>query len=336
MNHYHNIIEQMNQGPLYLFTIVSGADTGQKMTWQKDSMWMENSRLKTFWETVAAQQDLSKCPYRFLAGDRILLVERLIQEPELVICGAGHVSLELAAMAEYLEYPYIVLDDRQEFANKERFPGAKETICCSFTEALRNRSYSSNAYYVIVTRGHIHDLDCLDLILQKPYGYVGMIGSRAKVKKAMDELTLRGYSQEILDQVHAPIGLPIGGQTPKEIAISIIGQIIQQKYGEKPSSYVGGDIKELLGQEREMVLAAIVDKRGSAPRGIGSRMLVDQNGIIAGTIGGGKIEYEAEQFAKQLVQGDQSVVKSYRLNNDTAASLGMWCGGEVDVLFEVL
>lgn len=336
MNHYHKIMKQMNQGSLYLLTIISGEHTGTKMTLQRDQIWCEDSALEAFWKIATGQLDCSAVPYQFSVNDTTVFAERLIQEPELVICGAGHVSLELAAMADYLEYPYTIIDDREEFSNQERFPNAKECICSSFEAALTTRDFSGNTYFVIVTRGHMHDLECLDMILRKPYGYVGMIGSRAKVKKAMAELTARGYQKEVLDQVHSPIGLPIGGQTPKEIAISIIGEIIQQKYQEKPSSYLEHDVRQLLAQNRSMVLARIIDKRGSAPRGIGSRMIVDQNGILAGTIGGGKIEYEAEQYARQLAAGGSSEVKPYRLNNDTAAALGMWCGGEVDVLFEVL
>ena len=336
MSVYHSIIGQMDQGALLLLTIVSGPETGQKMTRQTEHCWYEDPALRAFWQEALGELQTDRIPYRFTVAGKDIFAERLIQEPELVICGGGHVSLELAAMAEYLEYPFVVIDDRQEFCSPERFPGAKECICMPFEEALTNRSYSGNAYYVIVTRGHMHDLDSLDLILQKPYGYVGMIGSRAKVKKAMDELRSRGYRQEVLDQVHSPIGLSIGAQTPKELAISIIGEIIGHKYQELPSSYLESDVREALGGDSPLVLARIIDKRGSAPRGIGSRMVVDRNGIVAGTVGGGRVEFEAELLAKELAVQGQSTVKTYRLNNDTAAALGMWCGGEVDILFEVI
>lgn len=340
MNYYHTMIRQMDRGALYLLTMISGPEAGQKMIWQNGQCRCEDHRLESFWKEAGEQLQLTAVPCRFTVGDREVFAERLVEEPELVICGGGHVSLELAALAEYLEYPYTVIDDREEFAARERFPGARECICMPFADALINRSYSANAYYIIVTRGHQHDLECLDLILQKAYGYVGMIGSRAKVRKAMDELLGRGYSQEVLDQVHAPIGLPIGGQTPKEIAISIISEIIRHKHQEAPSSYLECEVKAALERSRPMVLARIIDKRGSAPRGIGSWMIVDTDGIAAGTVGGGTIEYEAVRWAAELITGTAaetvSPVKTYRLNNDTAASLGMWCGGEVDILFELI
>lgn len=340
MNFYHTIIRQMNQGALYLLTIITGPEAGQKMTWQNGRHCYEEPQLESFWKEAQKQLELTAVPYRFTVEGREIFAERLVEEPELVICGGGHVSLELAALADYLEYSYTVIDDRPEFAGRDRFPRARECICMPFAEALINCSYSANAYYIIVTRGHLHDLECLDLILQKSYGYVGMIGSRAKVRKAMDELLGRGHSQEVLDQVHAPIGLPIGGQSPKEIAVSIIGEIIQHKHQEAPSSYLDYDLRAALERDPPMVLARIIDKRGSAPRGIGSWMLVDADGIAAGTVGGGTIEYEAAKWAAVLLRGAGSeegpAVRTYRLNHDTAASLGMWCGGEVDVFFERL
>lgn len=334
MKEYKEIAELLEQGPLYLVTVINGPWTGEKMVLQNGRRHTWNHKLEPFWDRAEAAFQADACPCTFQVDDVRLFAERLVQEPELVICGGGHVSIELSALADYMEYPYTVIDDRPEFANRERFPGAKECICKPFDQAFREHSFPGNVYYIIVTRGHAHDLQCLESVLSRTYGYAGMIGSRGKVKKTMDLLISKGYSKEQLDQVHAPIGIRIGGQTPKEIAVSILAQLIQVKNSEQPSSYVDDGMKALMKSDRSLVLARIIEKKGSAPRGVGSRMLVDQDGIAGGTIGGGKIEFEAEKRAKQLARDGGSVIESYRLDTETAGSLGMWCGGEVTVFFE--
>lgn len=337
MNAYQEITRRLEKGPIYLFTVVSGASLGEKVILQDGEFISLNSGMDQFWSAAVMLADLTSCPYQYEAFGEQIFVERMVQEPELVICGGGHISQELAFMADYLEYPYTVLDDREEFANRQRFPKAKECICRSFKETLEQRVFSPNAYYVIVTRGHAADLECLELILKRPYGYVGMIGSRGKVKKTMDTLKEKGFTQEQLEDVHAPIGLPIGGETPREIAISIIAQLIQKKNADHPASYIENGMKEVLEQEssRPRMLLRIIGKRGSAPRGIGSRMIVLPDGNLCGTIGGGMIEYKAvEDAADMLARGAEEEVRTYRLNTETAGALGMWCGGEVDILFE--
>ena len=334
MKEYKEIVSLLEKGPLYLITVIDGPHIGEKLVLQGREQYSWNPELDSFWQSVQAAFRREDCPCRFQAEGTLLFAERLVQEPELVICGGGHVSLELSTLADYMEYPYTVIDDREEFANRERFPNAKECICQSFDQAFKEHTFPGNVYYIIVTRGHAHDLQCLEAVLNRSYGYVGMIGSRGKVKKTMDLLTEKGYPAGQLSEVHAPIGIRIGGQTPKEIAVSILAQLIEVKNSEQPSSYVDDGMKELLQSDRDMVLARIIEKKGSAPRGVGSRMLVDRDGIAGGTIGGGKIEFEAEKRAKQLAIDGGSMIESYRLDTESAGSLGMWCGGEVTVFFE--
>lgn len=334
MREYKEIVELLEKGPLYLVTVIEGPEAGEKMVLQGKKRYSWKPELEEFWGKVETKLHPEECPCRFWVDGTSLFAERLVQEPELVICGGGHVSLELSVLADYMEYPYTVIDDREEFANRERFPNARECICRPFDQAFRDYSFPGNVYYIIVTRGHAHDLQCLEAVLNRSYGYVGMIGSRGKVKKTMDLLSEKGYSGEQLSGVHAPIGIRIGGQTPKEIAVSILAQLVEVKNSEQPSSYVDDGMKELLISGRDLVLARIIEKKGSAPRGVGSRMLVDRDGIAGGTIGGGKIEYEAEKRAKQLALDGGSMIESYRLDTETAGSLGMWCGGEVTVFFE--
>lgn len=322
---YEQLLSRLKTGPVWTATVLEGAAAGEKRFWQEE-------------ELPDQIRGMEKSGKVCLDGET-LFVERLSHSPQLVICGGGHISLELALLADYLEYTYTVLDDREEFCNPERFPHASACICRPYAEALTELDFQSpNVYYIIVTRGHLADLECLEAILNRPSGYIGMIGSRGKVAKAMDLMRSKGYSQEQLDQVYAPIGLHIGGQTPKEIAVSIAAQLIQVTNQEWPSGYMELEMIHQLEQVDAGVMATIIDKEGSAPRGCGSRMLVGRDGIICGTIGGGLVEYEAAKKALELIKNaDQNIVlEIYQVNNKSAASLGMWCGGQVEVLFEYL
>ena len=132
----------------------------------------------------------------------------------LIICGGGHVSLALAHMASILDFDITVIDDRPEFANQERFPMVSQVLCMGFEEALDQLGSRADDYYVIVTRGHAFDRDCLAHVLRGKYAYAGMIGSKGKVAAVMKSLLAEGFPQEQLDGVHSPIGIKLGGQSP--------------------------------------------------------------------------------------------------------------------------
>lgn len=320
---YQQLIAQLKTGPVWMATVLDGAAAGEKRFWRPEA-------------GEARPQTGKVC-----MDGAMMYVELLSENPGLVICGGGHISLELAALADYLEYSYMVLDDRPEFCNYDRFPRAAACLCKPFAAALTGlKPQTACPYYIIVTRGHQADMECLELILNRPFGYVGMIGSRAKVTRVMNTLQQKGYDRQLLKQVHAPIGLDIGGQTPKEIAVSIIAQLIQKRNQEQPSGCLEAELADRLKQGYGEVLVTIIDKQGSAPRGTGSRMLVGKDGILCGTVGGGMVEYDAvkkalEMAARPMCGGPVEVV-SYQVNNESAAALGMWCGGQVEVMFERL
>lgn len=246
-------------------------------------------------------------------------------QPKLVILGCGHVSQYLARMASILELYTIVIDNRKEFANRDYFPTANEIHCVEYNEMDSILPNEDNTCYVIVTRGHKDDRLCLEKTIHRPHMYLGMIGSKGKVKKTFDALIENGYSKEELVNVHAPIGLDIKAQTPAEISVSILAQLIEIKNAKFSSSIT----KELLESNKHGTLCIIIDKKGSAPRGIGSMMLVHKDGIID-TIGGGKVEYQAILDAKAC---DHVMIKEYDLSNAESATLGMICGGHNTVLF---
>ena len=245
----------------------------------------------------------------------------------LILCGGGHVSLELAHIAARLEFELIVIDDREEFANQERFPMASQVLCMPFLEALDQLGSREDDFYAILTRGHAFDKECLEHILRGKYAYVDMIGSRTKVAAVYKALEEEGFSRETLDGVHAPIGLKIGGQTPAEIAVSIVAQLVDQRAKRGPDA--------VKPPEGPGMLCTIVEKHGSAPRGVGTWMLVRPDGTCAGTIGGGQVEYQAKLHAQELwASGSQGETVEYDLSH-AAAELGMVCGGRVKVEFKL-
>ena len=238
----------------------------------------------------------------------------------LILCGGGHVSLEVAYMASHLEFEVVIIDDRTEFANPERFPMAAQVLCKPFLEALDELGSRSDDYYVILTRGHAFDGDCLAKVLQGDYAYVGMIGSKIKVAAVMKRMKELGFHANVLAGVHSPVGLQIGAQTPAEIAVSILGEVIQERARKGPGTPPPPSEKG--------VLCTITRKSGSAPRGEGTWMLVHPDGTCVGTIGGGAVEYRAKLDALEMMNsGVERDHKLYDLSH-AAAELGMVCGGK--------
>ncbi|MEA3232647.1 MAG: XdhC/CoxI family protein [Thermodesulfobacteriota bacterium] len=164
----------------------------------------------------------------FESGDgTTLFIEPIQPDDVLYLFGAGHISRPVAILAEMVGFTVVVIDDRDEFANRKRFPKAKKIIVTPFVTAFDKIHINSSSYVVIVTRGHVHDRDILRQALNHPGGYIGMIGSRRKRKIIYQSLMDNGISADQLDQVHSPIGLSIGAQTPEEIAVSIVAELIQ-------------------------------------------------------------------------------------------------------------
>lgn len=163
-----------------------------------------------------------------VGGDRVtFFLEPVSPEPEVLILGGGHVGQQVAALAAQVGYRITVVDDRPDFANKQLFPAADRVICAPFTTALQELKINPSTFVVIVTRGHRYDYECLRAVIQAPAAYIGMIGSRRRVQGVRERLLAEGVNQEALARVHAPIGLDIGAETPAEIAISILAEIIR-------------------------------------------------------------------------------------------------------------
>ena len=295
--------------------------------------------------------------------------ERVSRTPRLIICGGGHVSKPIIRLGKMLGFAVTVIEDRPKFADNARAAGADMVVCQPFASALSQIRGDSDSWFIIVTRGHRYDTECLDAILQKKYAYVGMMGSRRRSAIVKEQLVEKGVSRERLEEVHTPIGLKIGAETPEEIAVSVMAEIIQVKnakavqvrtdrdkacdertghiraggYSEEMLACIFGeqaDEKKASGQEeapeRKKVLATIISRRGSAPRGVGTKMLVLEDGSTVDTIGGGCVESEIirKSLLMMRMETPDFQICTVDMTADEAEDEGMVCGGVVEVMLE--
>ncbi|MEK6265323.1 MAG: XdhC family protein [Clostridium sp.] len=275
------------------------------------------------------------------------LIEPYFPEPRLIILGGGHIAKPLADFASKAGFSVTVIDDRPSFANKIRFPTAKKVICESFDHCFDLINLNKSAYVVIVTRGHRHDMDCLRQVLNHNAAYVGMIGSKRRVKGVMEQMISEGYPKDELNKVNAPIGLDIGAVTPEEIAFSIMAEVISYRRL--------GDIKNVITkhtktnwpefdndvlldlckeEDSPKAIITIISTKGSVPRNAGAKMLVWPFGKILGSIGGGCSEGEVINTARDLLRSGGYKLQTIDMTGSVAEDEGMVCGGTMDVIIE--
>ena len=164
-------------------------------------------------------------------GQMDVFLEPIVPLETLYLFGAGHISQSTAAMGKMLGFGVVVIDPRPEYNNSDRFPDADSLIVEGYDSAFSKLNVDEDSYIVIYTTGHVLDEQCLRFAVGTKAKYIGMIGSRKKVKEVKEHLLQEGISQQQLDRVYAPIGIEIGAETPGEIAISILAEIIRVKRG---------------------------------------------------------------------------------------------------------
>ncbi len=271
-----------------------------------------------------------------------IFCETLGNEKKLIICGGGHVSVPVVKIAKMIGFYVTVIDDRVQYADNIRRTEADEVLCDDFRNALNQIRGDKDTYFVIVTRGHRYDQVCLEAILTKENAYIGMIGSKVRIKQVKDAMQEKGFSQDLLNKLYSPIGLNIGAETPEEIAVSIMAEIIQVKNGSKRSGgYPKEIMKAILNKETKSLpkmLATIISRKGSAPRNVGTKMLIFKDGTTIGTIGGGCVEADICNKARyQLMSGDLTPkVYHVDMTGRDAEEEGMVCGGVVQILLEIV
>ena len=160
-----------------------------------------------------------------------VMLEVVEARPVLLVVGAGHIGQAVTRLGEQVGFSVAVVDDRPEFANRDRLPEADRILCGDVTESLRGFAIDSSTYVVLVSRGHRQDELALREVATRGAAYVGMIGSRRRVATVLQHLAEEGLPRKALERVRTPIGLDIGAETPEEIAVSIIAEIIQARRG---------------------------------------------------------------------------------------------------------
>jgi xanthine dehydrogenase accessory factor len=176
---------------------------------------------------IGPLRSLDERPRPYLAEGVSYLPQ--LQRCRLLIVGGGHVGLKVAELAHEVDFDVWIVDDRQEYCNPTRFPQAQRLICGPIDDVLPRFDMTSDTYCVIVTRGHHHDETALFHLAATPAGYVGMIGSKRKIRLILDDLRREGIAESALERVHAPIGLDIGSQTVPEVAVSIVAELVAHR-----------------------------------------------------------------------------------------------------------
>jgi len=342
MNYYDAISELNVNLNNRIYTVCDGEHAGEKMIVSAgEPVWVsdENGFFSMHASDAAASKD--GCLTE-IAGERVFS-ELLGNRKKLVICGAGHVSMPLIEIAKMMGFHVTAIDDREQFVQNALAHGADRGVCSGFEEALADIPGDPDTFFIIVTRGHLSDSECLLSIVNKPYAYVGMIGSRRKVGMVKQLLSDNGIPQEVIESVHTPIGLDIGAETPEEIAVAIMAEIIEVKNKVRKSTGITEDIMKVLqSSKREpAVMAMIVSKAGSSPRSAGTRMLIAGDGSITGTIGGGLAEAMViGRAADMLAANKKEPVRPGMMHIDMSGKQvldeGMICGGTIEVFLEVV
>jgi xanthine dehydrogenase accessory factor len=202
--------------------------------YENDAFWKAKESLKTRKPVRVKYElddDFAQENGLVCGGQMEVFIEPIEPPPAVYVIGAGHVGYYLGQFAHEAGFMVHVVDDREAFANRERFPQAVEVVVDDIPAWLTAASLPASAYVVIVTRGHRHDLDALRAVIAREVRYVGLIGSRAKVARVYEALAGEGIDPARFEPIHAPIGLDIGAVTPQEIAVSILAELIAVRRG---------------------------------------------------------------------------------------------------------
>ena len=324
----------------FLATVTEGPAAGEKVFVENGTM---QSRKGAFFTEFRIRQLCGKGLQR-IDGQEIF-VQPLGKQAKLVICGAGHVATALIRMAKLLNFEIVVLEDRPLFAESARREGADQVFCGDYAELLRQMTGSRDHYFVCMTRGHRFDQECLLEIFKKSHAYIGMMGSKKRSFLMKKDLVEAGFAPELVESLHAPIGLSIGAQTPAEIALSVMSEIVKVRSEHAKETALDEQVLEELTKAPEdgeqKMLCTIIEKHGSAPRSAGTQMVVTSLGRVVGTIGGGCAEAEVIMACRKHFYKIREGVPHpacekirIRMTTDNAEEEGMVCGGTILVLLE--
>ena len=267
-----------------------------------------------------------------------IFAERFGAVPQLVVCGGGHVAAAVVQLAKLLGLTVLAMDDREEYAQQLRLAGADKVLCLPFDKALAQVPDGAETYFVVVTRAHAFDVDCLKVILKKPAAYVGMMGSRGRAALVRRQLLEAGLDSQRVESICAPIGISIGAQTAAEIALSILAQIVQTKNARPQTEGYPIALLDAIVQAEKAhtpaVLATIIARHGSTPRDVGAKMLILPDGSTVGSVGGGIMEHRTILAAQEMLTGAAPAYQRLHFSadgkNDDAAIAA--CGGSMEIV----
>lgn len=337
-NVYGQILESLNAGKaLSLNTVIRGSE-GQMSTGMTRTLGEFTP------ETDVKGRRCAQVKAEF-GEEYIRIKEPMMPRERLIILGGGHIAVPVCEFAAKSGFAVFVADDRPDFANEARFPLAEGVLCDTFENCIRQLRITPYDFVVIITRGHTHDGDCLREILpgQQP-AYLGLIGSKRRVRGLLEMLAQEGYSRENMDRICTPIGLDIGAVTVGEIAVSILAEVIA--YKRLPEHSNDGirccndsdlelsTIETLAAKHTPKAIVTVIDTKGSTPREAGAKMIVEPDGRIYGTIGGGCSEGAVIRDAIDIIGTGSYKVMMIDMRGEVAASEGMVCGGIMHVLIE--
>jgi len=273
-------------------------------------------------------------------------VEPVLPGPSVVIMGAGHIALALAPIAVAAGYDVTVVDDRPGYAVPGRFPGAR-VVSVPWARVGEFLPASGFLAVALLNRDYEQDIACLRALWSSPRGrtadYIGMIGSRRRVAAVRAEAARAGIPSDWLGHVHAPIGLDIGAETPGEIAVAVMAEVVlarhRQEGARSPSRQhgMGADWprpdRPVAAADR-LAVATVVSTRGATPRKAGASMLVWEDGRIAGTAGGGGGEEEIRQAGLEVLRQGVAKIINVEFTADPGEAGALICGGVMTVLVE--
>ena len=321
---FYDVISELNINlENRMFTVCDGDHAGEKMIVSAgEPVWMSDEA--GFFSVHASDAVSAEDGSLTEIGGARVFAELLGNEKKIVICGAGHVSMPVIEIAKMMGFHVTAIDDRPQFVQNALDHGADKGICRGFEEALSEIPGDPDTFFIIVTRG-----------------------SRRKVGLVKQMLADNGVPHDVIESVHTPIGLDIGAETPEEIAVAILAEIIEVKNKARKGAGIPVDImKALMSDERgPSVLATIISKKGSSPRAAGTRMLVGEGGTITGTIGGGCAEATVILYASEVLKNLREkekheavspVIMNVDMTGKDVAESGMICGGAIEVLLEVV
>lgn len=304
---------------------------------------MKNEQIVREFSHILAETGAGRAASLVREEEGTRYVRRFVPEERLILLGGGHIARPLCAMGAMLGFSVTVVDDRPAFANAARFPDAAHIVCDGFAAAIETLCIRPTDYVCVITRGHRWDGECLRVLLRgdMPF-YLGMIGSRRRVTSLLKLLAEEGFDSGRLADIHTPIGLKIGAETPAEIAVSICAELVQTRRagsGREADTLQRTDtdpalLAFLAEDAAPGALMLVLATSGSTPVEAGAIMAIDDTGRSFGTIGGGCGEAEVMRAARRLIGTGHSTIVEVDMSNDLAEEEGMVCGGRMRVLAE--